>query len=108
MSKAPHEERVIAEKTDLDARLVALLSFIDTVTFHKLPEAEQKRLRLQRLAMSLYSEVLSQRIDAFPAVPRETMAARPLPVIPLPTPARYHAPKSAEAPEPGRSWYEHA
>jgi hypothetical protein len=52
-----HQERVVAEKTELDGKIEILMGFIAGPFFSKLPEAEQKRLRR--------SEVLADRIAAF-------------------------------------------
>lgn len=62
----PHQQRVIDEKTDLDDRRARLAAFIGTDTHCGLPEAERARLRLQLGVMALYSEILEDRIAAFP------------------------------------------
>jgi hypothetical protein len=66
----PHQERVIAEKAELDARLAKLLAFIQTpIIFPALPEAEQSRLRNQARFMDGYAAVLGERIAAFKGKP---------------------------------------
>lgn len=64
---APHQLRVIEEKFELDAKHLALRSFLDSQIFNGLPEAERYRLRRQFDVMSEYSRILSDRISAFPA-----------------------------------------
>jgi hypothetical protein len=59
-------QRVIDEKRELDGKIERLLAFIGTKIFAKLPAPEQKRLRRQEVLMELYSEVLAERIHAFP------------------------------------------
>ena len=68
MTYAPHQQRVVDEKTELDERRAKLGDFIAVnPIFQGLPEAEQERLKHQRKIMSEYSDVLGQRIDAFAA-----------------------------------------
>lgn len=63
---APHQERVIAEKTALDKNIDLLSAFIDgKKVFLTLPEAERYRLVKQLKYMSLYSGILGERIEAF-------------------------------------------
>jgi hypothetical protein len=62
---APHQERVVTEKRELDEKLVKLEAFFDTPTFRGLDLAEQGRLRLQFQVMEMYSTILGQRITAF-------------------------------------------
>lgn len=63
----PHQERVVAEKSELDEKIVKLTSFIGGSIYRTLPEQEQSRLNRQLEAMRLYSNVLTERIDAFTA-----------------------------------------
>lgn len=67
---APHQQRVVDEKAELDERLSKLTAFIaDTAgVFGTLPEDEQDRLIRQRTHMLDYTYVLGQRIAAFPGV----------------------------------------
>ena len=60
-----HQQRVVAEKTDLDEKIEKLKSFFDTEVFKGLDIAEQNRLTVQVAAMQLYSQVLGHRITAF-------------------------------------------
>jgi hypothetical protein len=63
---APHQLRVIDEKTELDIKARALSQFIGTGDiFPTLDAAEQERLRLQCEIMWEYSEILGKRIAAF-------------------------------------------
>ena len=63
---APHEQRVVDEKMELDAKLQKLLTFHGSATFAGLPDAEQDRLIRQSVVMGDYSAVLGERIAAFP------------------------------------------
>jgi hypothetical protein len=62
---APHQTRVVDEKTELDAKMDKLTAFIDTPIFAGLPEAEQERLVRQLHHMGHYTAVLCERIAAF-------------------------------------------
>ena len=61
------QERVVAEKTELDEKIVKLDSFRAGKTFRTLPEDEQDRLNRQLSFMQQYSGVLADRIAAFKA-----------------------------------------
>ena len=61
-----YQERVVREKEELDERIRKLVVFLGTKMFFDLPVDEQKRLRRQELIMELYSDVLADRIAAFP------------------------------------------
>lgn len=66
---APHQQRVVDEKAELDEKLTKLVAFIaENPIFKTLDEAEQHRLRLQRDYMQSYSNILGERIAAFPPV----------------------------------------
>jgi hypothetical protein len=63
----PHQQRVVDEKKELDEKLDKLKAFIDTnPVFKTLPEDERSRLNRQFDAMAEYSNILAQRIMAFP------------------------------------------
>lgn len=62
---APHQERVVEEKRDLDEKREKLLAFLSTDLFRGLDQAEKDRLRTQLSVMGLYSDILNQRIAAF-------------------------------------------
>ncbi len=61
----PHEERVIQEKQDLDAKIDKLTLWLEGDRFKALPEAEKDRQRRQWSHMMAYSNVLGERIAAF-------------------------------------------
>ena len=67
MSKqlAPHQQRVVDEKRELDDLREKLMVFFSTPIFHGLPESGQIRLERQAVAMRSYSEILGERIAAF-------------------------------------------
>jgi len=65
MNLLPHQERVVAEKADLDVKREKLSAFFNTPMFSGLPVAEQNRLKLQAQHMYMYSEVLAERVEAF-------------------------------------------
>jgi hypothetical protein len=59
------QQRVVDEKTELDAKLAKLTPFTESKTFASLPEPERTRLLRQENIMKRYSEVLGERIAAF-------------------------------------------
>lgn len=62
----PHQQRVIEEKADLDAKITRLADFIVfSPTYKILGSAEKDRLNRQHAAMRTYSGVLRERIEAF-------------------------------------------
>lgn len=61
----PHQERVVAEKSELDKKRAKLTSFIGGETYRTLDQVEQSRLNRQLEAMTLYSNILAERIAAF-------------------------------------------
>ena len=60
-----HQQRVVDEKTDLDAKLQRLALFFSGPIFSTLKRDEQDRLHKQAHIMQSYSEVLAERIAAF-------------------------------------------
>lgn len=63
---APHQQRVVDEKRDLDEKIEKLRAFIGgNDLFRTLRADEQERLRVQLLAMGTYSTVLGERIEHF-------------------------------------------
>lgn len=66
-SMQPHQQRVVDEKCELDARLAKLIPFFDTPIFAALDEGEKSRLERQEEAMKAYSAILTERIAAFTA-----------------------------------------
>ena len=65
MNYLPHQQRVVDERTELDAKIEKLSAFIVGEIFKRLSEDEQSRMVRQKSAMSEYSDVLSDRIAAF-------------------------------------------
>jgi len=61
----PHQQRVVREKDELDAKIASLIAFIVSDNFNGICESERKRMRRQEVLMELYSEVLAERIAAF-------------------------------------------
>ena len=61
----PHQQRVVDEKTELDAKREKLAEFKNTLVFEKLPWQEQELLNTQAHIMCLYSAILRFRIAAF-------------------------------------------
>ena len=62
---APHQQRVVDEKRDLDDKREKLGSFKNTELFASLLWQEQERLNTQAHIMTMYSAVLGERIAAF-------------------------------------------
>lgn len=61
----PHQERVVTEKSELDDKRGKLTAFIGGDTYRTLDQVEQSRLNRQLEAMTLYSNILGERIAAF-------------------------------------------
>lgn len=61
----PFQERVIAEKNDLDAKIQKLAEFLESPVFGKLSASDQENLRHQLDLMGQYSAVLGSRIGLF-------------------------------------------
>lgn len=62
----PHQQRVATEKTELDTKLTALRSFIQSsLIFTSLPAEERERLVRQESCMTEYSGILAERIATF-------------------------------------------
>ncbi len=61
----PHEQIVVIEKQELDAKMAKLLSFSETDTFTRLSAQERNLIREQLLVMTAYSNILQQRIEIF-------------------------------------------
>lgn len=62
---APHQQRVVDERQELEDRINKLRAFIPTDLCMSLPFAERARLARQLKIMLEYSEVLAERIEAF-------------------------------------------
>lgn len=63
----PHQQRVVDEKAELDARLEKLSLFKHSRTFASLPIIEQERMNTQGHLMCALSSVLGERIASFTA-----------------------------------------
>lgn len=63
----PHQQRVLAEKEQLDDRLGKLTTFIESPKFAEIVRSEHERARLvaQAAAMREYTFILAERIAAF-------------------------------------------
>lgn len=71
----PHQQRVVDEKADLDDRRQKLQAFLlADPRAVAMDEAEKSRMERQYAAMSLYSDVLAERIDAW-GVPNDDFLA---------------------------------
>jgi len=57
--------RVVQEKAELDEKLKKLIAFFETESYRQLLEEERDRLDRQCGAMSDYSRILGERINAF-------------------------------------------
>ena len=62
---APHQERVVTEKAELDEKRTKLSAFFDTDLFANIDDDERRRLLRQADAMQVYSQILGERIAAF-------------------------------------------
>lgn len=60
-----YQKRVIEEKDALDHKRGLLAAFIGGSLWRALPEQEQSRLNRQLEAMTLYSNILQERIQSF-------------------------------------------
>lgn len=61
-----HQQRVVAEKKELDERLTKLNAFVGGDAFCNLSMDEEWLLREQRAEMEAYSRILERRIAMFP------------------------------------------
>jgi hypothetical protein len=59
------QQRVIAEKAELDVRLRSLRAYMETGQFGYLDAPERDRQKRQGYAMAEYSRILGERIAAF-------------------------------------------
>ncbi len=61
----PYQERVVAEKVELDKKLKLLNSFFGTPAYAGIDQAEKARLLKQSEVMADYSTILAERIAVF-------------------------------------------
>lgn len=62
---APHQQRVVVEKVELDEKLTKLQAFVKTEKFAGLSVTERALLLDQEVAMKTYSAILRERIARF-------------------------------------------
>ena len=62
----PHEQRVVGERAELNAKLEKLKAFFGTPIFAGLDQVDQGLLTLQAMVMGHYVEILDARIARFP------------------------------------------
>ncbi len=65
MALEPHEQRVVAEKAELDERLAKLNAFLPTETCINLPFDDRCLLAQQAIVMTQLSQILGKRIERF-------------------------------------------
>jgi len=63
----PWQQRIIAEKDELDAKVKKLVAFLRSDAFTVINSAERERLQEQVMLMLAYSHTLGERIAAFSA-----------------------------------------
>ncbi len=61
----PHQQRVVDEQKELSLKLEKLRDFLETDTYKSLPKQEQDLLSLQSQVMSVYVNLLGERISLF-------------------------------------------
>ena len=61
----PHEERVVAEKAELESKMEKLKVFFSGSIFHGLAEEDQSLLQSQYAVMKQYQEILEKRVNRF-------------------------------------------
>ena len=61
----PHEQRVVDERQELEAKLSKLRDFLKTDICLSLPVNERSLLARQARVMAEYSEILAERINSF-------------------------------------------
>lgn len=59
----PHQERVVAERAELNEKLTKLLAFMNTESFEALPDWDRYLLNKQASFMGFYRDTLDERID---------------------------------------------
>ena len=58
----PHQERVVAERAELNEKLTKLLAFMNTESFEALPDRDRYLLNKQASFMGFYRDTLDERI----------------------------------------------
>ena len=62
---APHEVRVVQERTELVEKITKLQAFMGTDLYDSLKEEDKSKFERQKHIMITYSEVLLERINSF-------------------------------------------
>lgn len=65
MDLQPHEQRVVLERDELDTKRRALETFLTSPMFYTLAQVERHLLHSQWRAMTVYCDILDQRIARF-------------------------------------------
>lgn len=65
MALEPYQERVVAEKAELDERRAKLVAFLASPAVGVITMPEQERLHQQAVTMGVYSDILRERIEAW-------------------------------------------
>ncbi len=60
-----YQDRVRAEREELDHKREKLAQFFATEKYQDIEQAERFRLQRQYTAMTMYSTILTERIEAF-------------------------------------------
>lgn len=60
-----YQERVVAEKNELDGKIQKLIKFMGSTQFEDIDIKERERLIRQGEVMQLYSNILNGRINSF-------------------------------------------
>lgn len=63
MELAPHQQRVVAEKAELDEKLNKLEAFFESPIYNKLDCSERKRLQLQASSCELIQTFLVNELQ---------------------------------------------
>lgn len=61
----PHQERVLAEKKELDTKIEGLTNFLAPEGTVEIDDQERDRMQRQLDCMIAYSRILQERIDAW-------------------------------------------
>jgi len=66
---SPFQSRVLSEREELNEKILKLSTFLGTKVYSSLPPDERGRMLRQLISMVEYSNILSERIDAFYSCP---------------------------------------
>jgi len=74
------KKRVVAEREELNKKIAALTSFVDTEPFNKLGPRDKRLLKTQLVFMREYAYILSQRLEDYAELdPAEIVSAHTAP-----------------------------